>query len=327
MRKAINWGILGTGDIAAKFAIGLKKLPKAKLLGVGSRSLEKAKIFAKNHQIPRAYGSYIELATDAEIDIIYVATPHSLHCENTILCLTKGKAVLCEKPIAINAKEARSMILCAQQEQVFLMEAMWTRCLPVIIKVQQWLKAKKIGDIRFMSANFCRLYNDLDPEGIVLNKKFGGGALLDIGIYPLALAYMVFGRKPDVIKADAVIGKTGVDEQTVMTLKYGENAMAQLACSLRAKTPGEAIICGTKGSITIQAPFWHGTSATLSIEGKKKDTKITGETGYHFEAAEAMRCLQKNLIESSLMPLADSLAVIECLDEVRWQIGLSYAAD
>jgi dihydrodiol dehydrogenase / D-xylose 1-dehydrogenase (NADP) len=326
MQKSINWGILGTGDSATRFANSLKKLPNAKLLGIGSRSLEKAKIFAKDHNIPRAYGSYAALTNDPDIDIIHIATPHSLHCENTILCLTNGKAVLCEKPMALNAREVHAMIQCAQQKQIFLMEAMWTRCLPVIVKVQQWLKAKKIGDIRFMSADFCRPSNNLNPKGIILNRKFGGGALLDIGVYPLALAHMVFGKKPDKIIAEAILGKTGVDEQTVLILKYGKNAMAQLACSIHAKTPGAAIISGTKGTITIHAPFWHGTSATLAVNGKKEVT-ITGETGYQFEAAEAMRCLKKNLLESNTVPLTDSIAIAECLDEIRCQIGLVYLAD
>jgi predicted dehydrogenase len=326
MQKPTNWGILGTGDAAARFANSLTKLPNAKLLGIGSRSLEKAKTFAENHNVPRTYSSYAALATDPDIDIIHIATPHSLHCENTILCLTNGKAVLCEKPMALNAIEVSSMIQCAHNNRVFLMEAMWTRCLPVIIKVQQWLKAKKIGDLRLMSADFCRPSTNLEPEGIILNKKFGGGALLDVGIYPLSLAHMVFGKQPDKITAETILGKTGVDEQTMLILKYGKNAMAQLACSIRAKTPGTATISGTEGSITIHAPFWHGTSATLAVNGKK-EIKITGETGYHFEAEEAMRCLNENLLESSIMPLADSLAVAECLDEIRRQIGLSYSAD
>jgi predicted dehydrogenase len=206
------------------------------------------------------------------------------------------------------------------------MEAMWMRYMPVMLKVKYWLAANKIGEICTMSADFGFLPKDTSPIKRLYNKELAGGALLDIGIYPLTLAFMVFGKKPRKILAEAVLGRGGVDEQTAMILSYENGAMARLFCSIRVGTPCEAVICGTKGSIVIHSPFWHGGSATLSVNDEKSIT-VTGDTGFYFEAADAMQCLKKGHLESSLVPLSESLAITECMDEVRQQIGLQYPAD
>ncbi len=323
VRDKIKWGVLGCGRIAEKFVTDLKKVPGSVLWAVGSREKARADDFADKHAAMRAYKSYEELARDSDLDIVYVATPHSLHCENSILCLSNRKAVLCEKPMAVNTKEVVSMVNCARKRKIFLMEAMWTRFMPVIVKVRQWLKEEKIGDVRMVYADFGFQAEKADPHSRLFNKNLAGGALLDVGVYPVALAYMVLGSKPIAISAQSFLGKTGVDEQTAMILKYKNGAIAQLSCSIQVMTPDEATICGTKGTIKIHPPFWRGLSATLEINGKEPVT-IEGDSGYHFEAIESMRCLGKKLLESNIMTHQDSIDIAETMDNARKIIGLRY---
>jgi len=187
MRTRSGWGILGAGNIATRFAADLTNLPDAALVAVGSRSAAKAAEFAAKFDCKRSYGSYAELVNDPDVDVVYIATPHPFHKEHTIQCLQHGKAVLCEKPMAINEQQVREMAKCARENDVFLMEAMWTRFLPVIKTVRQWLEGKKIGDIRMLSADFG-FRTGWNPQGRLLNPDLAGGALLDVGVYIIALA-------------------------------------------------------------------------------------------------------------------------------------------
>lgn len=212
MKKEIRWGILAPGSIAHKFVRGLELLEDAKVVAVGSRSIGRAETFAQQYGIAKAYGSYEELASDPDIDIVYVATPHSAHKECALLCLKAGKAVLCEKPFTVNTKEAEEVIQYARESKLFLMEAMWIRYLPVIIKVREWLYKGVIGEVKMLKADFgFRI--EWNPEGRLLNPALAGGALLDAGIYPVSFASMVFGKQPVEIKSMSYIGTTGVDEQ------------------------------------------------------------------------------------------------------------------
>ena len=324
MERTIRWGILGPGNIARKFAIGLSALPDAELTAVGSRSVEKAAEFARDFNIPNKHSSYVDLANDPDVDVVYVATPHPFHREHSILCLKAGKAVLCEKPLAINAQEGEEIIRCARETKKFLMEAMWTRFLPVMARVREWLAEGAIGEVRMLTADFG-FRSGWDPEGRLLNPKLAGGALLDVGVYTVAMASMVFGQQPSRIASMAHIGETGVDEQSAMLLGYDTGQLAILSCAVRTNTTQESRIIGTEGAIHIP-DFWHATSATLSVSGKDTvqiEIPFDGN-GYNYEAAEVMRCLRAGKLESDIMPLDESLSIMETMDKIRVQCGLRY---
>lgn len=324
MAKTIGWGILGAGSIATRFATDLKNLPDARLVAVGSRSADKAAQFAQDWGVERPYGSYAEMIADPDVDAVYVATPHPFHKEHTLLCLDGGKAVLCEKPMAVHAGQVREMVQRAREGNLFLMEAMWSRFNPVLVQVREWLKEGRIGEPRMLSADFG-FRTAWNPEGRLLNPKLAGGALLDVGVYVVSLALMVLGGAPVQIEAAAHIGQTGVDEQTGMVLKYAHGELALLACAIRTTTPHMARIDGTEGAIEIPR-FWHATSARLIRPGQEP-FETSGDFGYHYEAAEVMACLREGWIESATMPLDESIAIAETLDQVRTQIGLSYPAE
>lgn len=324
MKEKIRWGILGTGSIAHKFAAGLQALPDAVLTAVGSRSKDKAAEFAAQYFIPHIYGSYEELAASHELDAIYIATPHPYHKENSILCLNAGKAVLCEKPFTVNAAEAAEVIACARRNKVFLMEAMWSRFMPAMQAVREKLSQGTIGDIRMVTADFG-FRAPWDPSSRLLDPALAGGALLDVGIYPLSFTSMVFGGAPMQIASMAHIGKTGVDEQSAILLGYGDGKMALVSCAVQTNTPQGAWILGTEGSIHIPL-FWHAVSATLTNTGGKVEIiapPVEGN-GYNYEAAEVMSCIREGRLESSIMPLDETLALMKTMDSIRSQWGLRY---
>lgn len=318
-RTTFGWGILGAGRIAGRFAADLKKLPHARLVAVGSRDLDKARSFAAEYGVERAYGTYADMLADPAVDVVYVATPHPFHLEHTLLCLQAGKAVLCEKPMEINARRVVEMVEAARSKRIFLMEAMWTRFLPVIVQVRRWLAEERIGEVRMLYADFG-FRTEWDPLTRTLNPELAGGALLDVGVYTIALASMVLGT-PAHIQAAAHLGETGVDEQTALLLRYPGGQLALLSCAVRTATPHQAVIMGSKGMITIP-DFWHATSATLHADGRTLKTR--GKAGYQFEAAEVMACLADGRTESTVMPLDESVAIARIMDQVREQIGLRY---
>jgi predicted dehydrogenase len=320
MKDAIGWGILGAGRIAGRFASELKTLEEARLVAVGSRSADKSASFASEFGFERAYGSYAEMLADPAVDVVYVATPHNFHCEHTLLSLDAGKAVLCEKPFAVNAGETQRMISRARERGLFLMEAMWSRFNPVTVQVREWLAAGRIGEPRMLTADFG-FRAAWNPETRLFSPHLAGGALLDVGVYVLALASMVFGR-PAQVQAAAHIGETGVDEQTAMVLKYDQGQLALLSCAVRTPSPHAARIEGTEGAIEIPA-FWHATTARLT-RPREEPVETTGTFGFRYEAAEVMACLRAGQTESQRMPLAETLAIVETMDRVREQIGLKY---
>lgn len=315
-----NWGVLGPGNIAVRFTNDLKRLSDATLLAAGSRSLDKAEAFARRQGAVRAYGSYEELLRDRDVDAIYVATPHNFHRQHATMALEHGKAVLCEKPMEVNAARVREMVAAARSHDQFLMEAMWTRFLPVISGVRQWIKEGRIGEIRLVAANFG-FRTAWNPDSRLLNLSLAGGATLDVGVYVVSLAHMLLGA-PSTVQAHAHIGQTGVDELTSMILGYPTGAMAQLSCAVRANISDGARIYGTEGYIDVPE-FWHATKATLQVAGEEPEV-ITGEAGYHFEAAEVADCVRTGLKESPIMPLDETIAIAETLEEVRRQIGLRF---
>ncbi len=324
MSDAIRWGILSTGAIAKKFADGLKSAQGAELVAVGSRTQAAADTFGEAFSVPHRHGSYADLANDPDVDAIYIGTPHSAHKDSALLCLDAGKAVLCEKPFAINASETRAMIVRAREKKLFLMEAMWTRFIPLIVRVRELLAEGVIGEPRMVSADFG-FRAGVNPEGRLFNPHLGGGGLLDVGIYTLSFASMVFGRPAGVVSA-AHLGETGVDEQAAMILRYDQGQLAVLSTAVRTTTPHEATIMGTGGRIRIHSRFWCPQKMTVSVDGKEDEViemPFTGN-GYHFEAEETMQCLREGKTESAVMPLDETLELMETMDEIRGQWGLKY---
>ncbi|MBI2503428.1 MAG: Gfo/Idh/MocA family oxidoreductase [Candidatus Latescibacteria bacterium] len=322
MTSPVRWGILGTGSIARKFAEGLAALPAAQLVAVGSRASATAEAFGAQYKVPRCHASYEALARDPEVEVVYVSTPHILHCENTLLCLGEGKAVLCEKPFAINAAQAGQMIEAARRHQLFLMEAMWTRFLPVMGWVRQRLP--ELGQVRLVSADFG-FRAGYNRQSRLFAPELGGGALLDVGIYVLSFASMILGPRPVQLASAACLGESGVDEQTSLLLSYADGAQATLTCAVRTTTPQEARIVGTEGMILIESPFWCGTTATLRTGGGQVRAEFLLQgNGYHYEAAEVGRCLRAGEKESPLMPLDETLAIARLMDQARAQWGLRY---
>jgi predicted dehydrogenase len=325
--KTVRWGILGTGGIARKFAEALSLLPDAQLVSVGSRTQAAAEEFGNTWKISRRYGSYKELAADPETDVVYVATIHPLHYENCLDCLRAGKAVLCEKPFTINAAQAVEVIALARQKKLFLMEAMWTRYFPVFGKVRELLAAKAVGEIRLLQADFA-FRPAYDPKGRLYNRELGGGALMDIGIYPVSLASMAFGESPRRILSSAVMGRTGVDEGAAVIFEYPGGRQASLTFSFQYASPLEANIIGTDGRIRIETPWWYPSKLTLkrNIQEDIFSLPYLGN-GYAHEAVEVMECLRAGRTESERMPLEETLRIMQTLDAIRSDWGLKYPGD
>lgn len=325
MAKRIRWGILGPGSIARQFAKGLSVLPDAELLGVGSRTQSRADGFADEFGAPRRYGSYEALAADPDIDVVYVATPHPMHKDHSVLCLKAGKAVLCEKPFTVNRKEAETVLRVAKEEKRFIMEAMWTRFLPIVERVREWLRAGIIGEPRMVQADFG-FRAGFNPQSRLFDPALAGGGLLDVGVYCVSLASMVFGEAPHDVKTLADIGATNVDEQAAAVLGYSGGRLALFCCGVRTSTPQDALIMGTGGMIRLHPPFWRGTCATLSVAGNEPETVELpyAGTGYNCEAAAVGECLRAGRLECNVMPHKETLQVMETLDRIRAEWGLVY---
>ena len=324
MVEKIRWGIIGTGNIARQFARGLAVLPDAELVAIGSRTAAAAEAFAAMFSVPHRHGSYEDLAQDPDVDVVYVATPHSLHRPNTLLCLRAGKAVLCEKPFAINAAQAGEMIRLAREKGLLLMEAMWSRFFPAMAKVRELLAAGAVGQVWLLTADFG-FRARFDPSSRLFDLALGGGALLDVGVYAVSLASMVFGP-PSRVTGLAHLGPTGVDEQAGIILGYEGGPLAVLATAIRTATPQEAMLMGSDGHIRIHPRWWVPTRLTLSVSGREDEIlelPFTGN-GYNYEAAEVMACLRAGKLESEVMPLDETLSIMRALDQLRAQWGLKY---
>ncbi|NLW49648.1 MAG: Gfo/Idh/MocA family oxidoreductase [Candidatus Brocadiaceae bacterium] len=321
----IRWGILATGSIAHKFAQGLRFLKDAEIVAVGSRTQEKADAFGEEWGVPHRHGSYEELAADPDVDVIYVATPHPFHCANSLLCLEEGKAVLCEKPFAVNAEQGRLVVEAARSRGLFVMEAVWMRFLPALVRLRELLAEGVIGEPRMVKADFCFRIG-WNPESRLLAPELAGGALLDVGTYPINLASMVYGGPPDATASLSHLGETGVDEQDGIVFRYPGGALAVMACAVRTAMMHDALVAGTEGWIRVHSPFWRAQA--LSI-GRVDEVKETLElpfrgNGYECEAAHVMDCLRAGRTESDVMPLDETLSILETLDALRADWGLKY---
>lgn len=324
MERKIKWGIIGLGKIATKFAQDLTTLEGGELFAVASRSQQKADEFAVTHHATKAYGDYQSLMADAEVEVIYVATPHVSHAQVTMDCLNHGKAVLCEKPFAMNLQQVEQMLKTAAEKKVFLMEALWTRFFPSTQKVLDLIHSGEIGAVRLVQADFGFIA-DFEPEKRLFNKSLGGGALLDIGIYPLYLSMICMGL-PQAIQATAYMGPTDVDHSVNMMLKYGDDQHAMLSATLTATTQTEAWIHGSKKSIHMHQRFHHCDRLSI-YNGHELESTLDfpfDGIGYHFEITEVMNCLRSGQLESKKMSHQDSRNLMQLLDQTRKVIGLNY---
>lgn len=324
---SIRWGILATGNIAAKLAAAINDVDDAELLAVGSRSQASADAFGDKWGVPRRYNSYTALAADPDVDVIYIATPHSYHDDNMRLCLEAGKHVLCEKPFTLNASEAETCVALAREKGLFLMDAMWMRTIPAIIQVRRWLEDDRIGQPRLLQADFT-FDMEFDPDHRLFNPALGGGALLDVGVYPLALASMVMGD-PEMISGQAILGQTGVDELDGIILSYPTEALAVLSCGIRAEKPQEATIMGSNGRIVIHPPFHCPDTLTL-YSGDNAPETVTipfSGNGYVHEVVEVNSCLRDGRLESPLMPLDETIRLMRQMDTLRAMWGVRYPGE
>jgi predicted dehydrogenase len=342
---------MGTGAIAARFASDLKRLPDAELFAVASREQGRAAAFGRRFSAPNAYGSYQELVSDARVDAIYVATPASEHRASCLMCLSAKKPVLCEKPFANSLSDAQAIAQAARDNGTFCMEAMWTRFAPILSEAKSLIASGAIGQVTMASFQLGFAYA-FDASHRLYRPELGGGALLDFGVYPLSLSSYFFGR-PETVVASAIRGPTGVDEQFVAVLSCAHHIQVTVAASLRNRTSNDALIMGERGVIRISEPLYMPHVLQIVPHGKlpldQKETRLgllkalahpairklaqrvlrpprtvrrpVDGLGYHLEAAEVGRCLKQGLKESPLLPLSETLSVMETVEAIRSQLG------
>lgn len=319
----IKWGIVGLGHIAQQFAKDLQLVESAELGAVASRNLEKAQDFANRFQCPKAYGSYEELFQDDSIDILYIATPHNSHADLTIKALQNNKHVLCEKPIALQYQDALQMITAAKKYNKFFMEAFWTRFNPSVRETLLHVQNGLIGEIKYINADFTFAVENLEGNRMT-DIKLGGGSLMDVGVYPLFLAYLMLGIPKEIV-AKSHFHPTGADLQTSIILQY-ESAQAILHSGFLSSSNLKASISGTQGRINLNSPWFMAESYTLiQDDHKEKFKRPTLGKGYTYEIEECHACIRANKIESELWSHQNSLDLITIVDDVRKQIGLKFA--
>ena len=327
MSTAIRWGILGTGGIAHSFATDLLATGHT-VTAVGSRSVESARVFADAHGIATSHGSYTDLVTDDNVDIIYVATPHPMHKENALLALHAGKHVLVEKPFTLNAVEAQEVVDVAAERGLVVLEAMWTRWLPHIVRLREIIAAGGIGEVRTIIADHNQNL-PTDPTNRLNDPKLGGGALLDLGIYPVSFAWDMLGE-PASIHAISTPTVTGVDAQTSMVFGYESGAQAILHTSLNTSGPNTASVIGSDGWVGIEDTFYAPTKFTVyNSDGEAIETffEEVPSRGMQFQAVEAERLIAEGLTEGEILPPSETIAIMKTLDTIRSQIGLRYPSE
>ncbi|MET8613988.1 Gfo/Idh/MocA family protein [Streptomyces misionensis] len=316
----LKWGILGTGWIAQRFTEDLLLLPGHTVSAVGSRVPETAETFARQYGVERAWGSYEQLVADDEVDVVYVATPHTFHFAHATLALEAGRPVLVEKPFTANATDARRLVELARDRGLFAMEAMWTRFNPLIARLRELVADGAIGDVTSVYADFGT-NAPYDPAHRLWSPELGGGALLDLGVYPLYFAWMLLGA-PETVQATAATAPTGVDANTGIVLGYASGAVAVLHCSLTSDSPCTAVVNGTKGRVEVPSPFYSPHTLVLRREGAEPETfhlDVVGN-GYGYQAEEVARRLRAGETESPVMPLDETLAIHGNLDTILARI-------
>ncbi|WP_078850100.1 Gfo/Idh/MocA family protein [Streptomyces sp. NRRL F-5126] len=324
----MRWGVVATGGIAERFTRDVQEMEDAQVVAVASRAEESARAFADRFSIPRAYGNRTEMFADADVDVVYVATPHSGHLAAASAALDAGKPVLCEKPFTMNAREARELVALARERGLFLMEAMWTYCDPVVRRLVELVRDGAIGEVQSVQADFG-IAGPFPAGHRMRDPKLGGGALLDLGVYPVSFAQLLLGE-PERVQADARLSPEGVDLNTGMLLGWKGGAVAALTCGIEGRSGTRATVTGTRGRIDVPSGFFAPGSFVLHREGGAEPEVVTVESPLHgmqHEAAEVASCLASGALESSLVPLSGTLAVMRTLDAVRSRIGVHYAQD
>jgi predicted dehydrogenase len=322
----VRWGVAGPGGIATRFAEGMKLVSGGEIAAVASRSLDRADAFADRFGIPVRYGDYDDLAADPDVDAVYVATPHTRHETDTLRFVSAGKHVLCEKPFAVNAGEARRMVEAARAAGVFCMEALWSRFLPAYQVLGDLLAGGRIGEPLLVEADFG-FRRPVTPEHRLFAPALGGGALLDLGIYPIQLSYFALGR-PDRVVADGVVGETGVDEQVAAVLHHPQGGLGVVKAAIRVGMSCTARISGTDGWVGLPAFMHCPDSLEVGTIGGTEHIDATWEgEGLRFQVDEVHRCLAEGRTESAVMPLDETLAIAETLDTIRAQVGVIYPGE
>lgn len=323
----LRWGVLGTGGIAAAFTADLRRSRLGEVVAVGSRAPATAADFAARLGVPRAHGTYEALLADDDIDAVYVATPHPWHYPLALAAIDTGRAVLVEKPFTVNALEARALVAAARERGSFLMEAMWTRFLPHIHYVRSVLASGRLGEIRAVAADHGQWFVE-DEAHRLFAPGLAGGALLDLGVYPVSFASMVLGT-PDRIAAMSTPAFTGVDAHTSMLFGYASGAQAVLDTTLEAVSPTTATVTGTDGFLEVSGPFYAPARVRVVLrDGTREGYEEPYEGhGLREEAEEVARCVAGGLVESPLLPLDETVSIMETMDEVRRQIGLVYPGE
>lgn len=320
-------GILGAGGIAHRWMCDARTVEEAEITCVASRELSRAQAFAGEWGIPNAVGGYQELVEHPMVDAVYVATPHPMHCEHAMLAMRAGKHVLCEKPAALNAAQLLRMQACAKEHGVFFMEAMWTRFFPAVLHAKQLLAEGAIGELRAVRAQFC-FDVSFDAASRLFAKELGGGALLDVGCYPIAFALDMFDCAPDQVAGVAHIGSTGVDEQNAITLRFPGGGIAMLASATRMAMPVEAVLVGETGSLRV--PDFYRPDRLLLERGAQANLVFEQpyvREGFAFELRHLCECVRDGLLESTRMSHGDSMAVMRVMDALRVQWGIVYPGE
>lgn len=323
----IHWGIVGTGNIAKIFARDMPLAEGAELVAVGSRSQESADAFGEMFNVPRRYASYDGIINDPDVDVVYVATPHPMHHDITIKLLNAGKNVLCEKPMAMNVAETREMIAAARENKRFLMEAVWTRFRPAMVKVREFIQNGTLGEIQYLTVNMG-WKNPYDAEFRLYNKDLGGSALLDAGVYAVQMVQMVLGEPVEMVSV-ATLGDSEVDENCMITTRHANGAVANAGITVRANSRNLAMIAGTNGSIVMDHDWHRPSTFTLYQDGKDPeffDCSHEG-IGYQYEMMEVGKCLRDGLTEHPVMPLDDTLMVAQIMQDAIRSWGVTYPFD
>jgi predicted dehydrogenase len=322
----IRWGVAGPGAIARGFANAMRLVNDGEIVAVGSRSIDRATAFAEECALEPRCGDYEALATDPEVDVVYVATPHSRHEADTLAYVENGKHVLCEKPLALSAVQARRIVHAARDRGVFLMEAIWSRFLPAYRVLADLLAEGRIGEPLLVEADFG-FRAPLDPSHRLFDRALGGGALLDLGIYPVQLCSLVLGR-PDRVVADGVVGETGVDEQVAAVLHHPGGALGVVKAAIRVGMACSARISGSEGVIELPAFMHCPMSLTVATASGREEIDAAYEgDGLRFEIDEVNRCLAAGLTESPVVPLDETVELASTLDRIRSQLGFVYPTE
>lgn len=323
----LRWGIIGAGGIAVQFTHAVNTYTRSHIAAIGSRSYEKAETFATRNGIPTTHASYQELVDDPQVEAVYVATPHSEHKEHALLAIRAGKHVLVEKAFTRNESEAREVFDAAREAGVFVMEAMWTRHLPHVAAIRTLIEDGVIGDVISLEANHGQQFSDFPLSHRLHNPDLAGGALLDLGVYPVSYTHDVLGV-PDQIVAVGQLTSTGVDGHVSMIFRYGDRTMAELATTLWAKTKTGAVISGTLGRIESRGHFYRPSGFDVFLDdGTQMTYDREVDNGFQYQAAEVARCVAAGLTESPRMTWQGTLDVMHSMDEVRRQIGLVYPGE